>query len=109
MHYIKSYFFLSSTWHPLANECHVYFFIPTENVSASVNFIFSSCAAYDEQLGKLVYNALETTSGSFVLLYEWVLQWQKKIGPFLTNQEREKIDKCKKQVGHPRGLTEQRT
>ncbi|XP_035887538.1 eIF-2-alpha kinase GCN2 isoform X3 [Phyllostomus discolor] len=56
------------------------------------------CIAYDEQLGKLVYNALETASGSFVLLYEWVLQWQKKIGPFLTSQEKEKIDKCKKQI-----------
>ncbi|XP_014390336.1 PREDICTED: eukaryotic translation initiation factor 2-alpha kinase 4 [Myotis brandtii] len=56
------------------------------------------CIACDEQLGKLVYNALETATGSFVLLYEWVLQWQKKIGPFLTNQEKEKIDKCKKQI-----------
>ncbi|XP_036152843.1 eIF-2-alpha kinase GCN2 isoform X2 [Myotis myotis] len=56
------------------------------------------CIACDEQLGKVVYNALETATGSFVLLYEWVLQWQKKIGPFLTNQEKEKIDKCKKQI-----------
>ncbi|KAK1338915.1 hypothetical protein QTO34_019583 [Cnephaeus nilssonii] len=56
------------------------------------------CIACDEQLGKLVYNALETATGSFVLLYEWVLQWQKNIGPFLTNQEKEKIDKCKKQI-----------
>ncbi|XP_023590889.1 eIF-2-alpha kinase GCN2 isoform X2 [Trichechus manatus latirostris] len=52
----------------------------------------------DEQLGKSIYNALETTTGSFVLLYEWVLQWQKKMGPFLTSQEKEKIDKCKKQI-----------
>lgn len=57
------------------------------------------CAGNDEQLGKLVYNALETATGSFVLLYEWILQWQKKMGPFLTTQEREKIDNCKKQVG----------
>lgn len=57
------------------------------------------CAGSDEQLGKLVYNALETATGSFVLLYEWVLQCRKKMGPFLTSQEREKIDKCKKQVG----------
>ncbi|XP_054572339.1 eIF-2-alpha kinase GCN2 [Eptesicus fuscus] len=56
------------------------------------------CIACVEQLGKLVYNALETATGSFVLLYEWVLQWQKNIGPFLTNQEKEKIDKCKKQI-----------
>uniref|UniRef100_A0A0D9R4Q6 eIF-2-alpha kinase GCN2 n=1 Tax=Chlorocebus sabaeus TaxID=60711 RepID=A0A0D9R4Q6_CHLSB len=56
------------------------------------------CIGSDEQLGKLVYNALETATGGFVLLYEWVLQWQKKMGPFLTNQEKEKIDKCKKQI-----------
>ncbi|ELW48177.1 Eukaryotic translation initiation factor 2-alpha kinase 4 [Tupaia chinensis] len=56
------------------------------------------CIGSDEQLGKLVYNALETATGGFVLLYEWVLQWQKKMGPFLTSQEREKIDKCKKQI-----------
>ncbi|XP_012865461.1 PREDICTED: eukaryotic translation initiation factor 2-alpha kinase 4 [Dipodomys ordii] len=56
------------------------------------------CVGSDEQLGKLVYNALETATGSFVLLYEWVLQWQKKLGPFLTSQEKEKIDKCKKQI-----------
>uniref|UniRef100_A0A8D1AFC3 eIF-2-alpha kinase GCN2 n=1 Tax=Sus scrofa TaxID=9823 RepID=A0A8D1AFC3_PIG len=56
------------------------------------------CIGSDEQLGKLIYNALETATGSFVLLYEWVLQWQKKMGPFLTSQEKEKIDKCKKQI-----------
>ncbi|KAI5771207.1 EIF2AK4 [Gulo gulo luscus] len=56
------------------------------------------CIGSDEPLGKLVYNALETATGSFVLLHEWVLQWQKKMGPFLTSQEKEKIDKCKKQI-----------
>ncbi|XP_027278017.1 eIF-2-alpha kinase GCN2 isoform X4 [Cricetulus griseus] len=56
------------------------------------------CVGSDEQLGKVVYNALETATGSFVLLYEWVLQWQKKMGPFLTSQENEKIDKCRKQI-----------
>nr|XP_012036578.2 eIF-2-alpha kinase GCN2 isoform X2 [Ovis aries] len=56
------------------------------------------CIGSDEQLGKLVYNALETATGSFVLLHEWVLQWHKKMGPFLTSQEKEKIDKCKKQI-----------
>nr|XP_004660829.2 eIF-2-alpha kinase GCN2 [Jaculus jaculus] len=56
------------------------------------------CIGSDEHLGKLVYNALETATGSFVLLYEWVLQWQKKMGPFLTSQEKEKIDKCRKQI-----------
>ncbi|KAM9202214.1 eIF-2-alpha kinase GCN2 isoform 2-T2 [Dugong dugon] len=56
------------------------------------------CIGSDEQLGKSIYNALETATGSFVLLHEWVLQWQKKMGPFLTSQEKEKIDKCKKQI-----------
>lgn len=57
-----------------------------------------SCIGKDEQLGKSVYNALEIHSGDFVLVYEWVLHWQKKMGKFLTTQEREKIEKCKKQV-----------
>lgn len=56
------------------------------------------CIDNDDQLGKLVYNALETATGGFVLLYEWVLQWQKQMGPFLTSQEKEKIDKCRKQI-----------
>ncbi|XP_060616148.2 eIF-2-alpha kinase GCN2 [Anolis sagrei] len=56
------------------------------------------CIDKDEQLGKSVYNALETCTGNFVLVYEWVLQWQKKMGKFLTSQEKEKIEKGKKQI-----------
>ncbi|XP_031449564.1 eIF-2-alpha kinase GCN2 isoform X1 [Phasianus colchicus] len=56
------------------------------------------CLGKDEQLGKSVYNALETHSGDFVLIYEWVLHWQKKMGKFLTAQEIEKVEKCKKQL-----------
>ncbi|KFQ29222.1 Eukaryotic translation initiation factor 2-alpha kinase 4, partial [Merops nubicus] len=56
------------------------------------------CLGKDEQLGKSVYNALEVQSGDFVLLYEWVLRWQKKAGKFLTMHEVEKIVKCKKQL-----------
>ncbi|OXB65692.1 hypothetical protein ASZ78_015443 [Callipepla squamata] len=56
------------------------------------------CLGKDEQLGKSVYNALETHTGDFVLIYEWVLHWQKKMGKFLTAQEVEKIEKCKKQL-----------
>uniref|UniRef100_A0A8D0HU32 Protein kinase domain-containing protein n=1 Tax=Sphenodon punctatus TaxID=8508 RepID=A0A8D0HU32_SPHPU len=60
---------------------------------------FSPCLIdKDEQLGKSVYNALEMCTGNFVLVYEWVLQWQKKMGRFLTSQEMEKVDKCKKQI-----------
>ncbi|XP_040984362.1 eIF-2-alpha kinase GCN2 isoform X4 [Aquila chrysaetos chrysaetos] len=56
------------------------------------------CLGKDEQLGKSLYNALEIRSGDFVLIYEWVLHWQKKMGRFLTTHEIEKIEKCKKQL-----------
>ncbi|XP_073495017.1 eIF-2-alpha kinase GCN2 isoform X1 [Phyllobates terribilis] len=56
------------------------------------------CLGKDEQLGKSIYNGLEMASGHFVVIYEWVLQWEKKMGKFLTNQEREKVDKCKKLI-----------
>ncbi|KAM5129109.1 eIF-2-alpha kinase GCN2 isoform 2-T2 [Mantella aurantiaca] len=56
------------------------------------------CLGKDEQLGKSIYNGLEMASGHFVIIYEWVLQWQKKMGKFLTYQESEKVDKCKKQI-----------
>lgn len=96
-------FFIVSTWyiHCWMNKWRYIpsFFTPTEIIPMRFHYIFFQCAGSDEQLGKLVYNALETATGNFVLLYEWVLQWQKKMGPFLTSQEKEKIDKCKKQVG----------
>ncbi|KAJ1128647.1 hypothetical protein NDU88_007022 [Pleurodeles waltl] len=56
------------------------------------------CIGQSEQLGKSVFNALDVTSGSFVIVYQWALQWKKKMGKFLTNQEKEKVDKCKKQI-----------
>ncbi|XP_069805536.1 eIF-2-alpha kinase GCN2 isoform X1 [Dendropsophus ebraccatus] len=56
------------------------------------------CLGKDEQLGKFIYNGLEIASGHFVMIYEWILQWQKKMGKFLTSQELEKVEKCKKQV-----------
>ncbi|NXP47980.1 E2AK4 kinase, partial [Heliornis fulica] len=56
------------------------------------------CLGKDDQLGKSVYNALEIHTGEFVLIYEWVLHWQKKMGKFLTSHEMEKIEKCKKQL-----------
>nr|DBA14331.1 TPA: hypothetical protein GDO54_005319 [Pyxicephalus adspersus] len=56
------------------------------------------CLGKDEQLGKSIYNGLEIASGHFVIIYEWVLQWQKKMGKFLTIQESEKVEKCKKQI-----------
>ncbi|XP_072896472.1 eIF-2-alpha kinase GCN2 isoform X3 [Hemitrygon akajei] len=51
-----------------------------------------------ENLSRSVYNAFEELTGSFVMVYEWVLQWQKKIGKFLTSEEKDKIEKCKKKI-----------
>ncbi|XP_032882473.1 eIF-2-alpha kinase GCN2 isoform X2 [Amblyraja radiata] len=51
-----------------------------------------------EHLSRTVYNALEELTGDFVVIYEWVLQWQKKMGKFLTSEEKDKIEKCKKQI-----------
>ncbi|XP_058843399.1 eIF-2-alpha kinase GCN2-like isoform X1 [Acipenser ruthenus] len=56
------------------------------------------CIGESEQLGRRVYYAFEATSGDFVIVYEWILQWNKKMGKIFTNQERDKIDKCKKQI-----------
>ncbi|MFT7802001.1 eIF-2-alpha kinase GCN2 isoform X1 [Arapaima gigas] len=50
-----------------------------------------------ETLGRSVYNAFVTTTGNFAVVYEWTLRW-KKMGKFFTNQEKEKIEKCKKQI-----------
>ncbi|XP_069773346.1 eIF-2-alpha kinase GCN2 isoform X2 [Narcine bancroftii] len=51
-----------------------------------------------EHLSRSVYNALEEQTGNFVIIYEWVLQWQKKMGKFLTSEEKDKIEKCRKQI-----------
>lgn len=45
-----------------------------------------------------MYYAFEATTGDFAVVYEWTLRWSKKMGKFLSSQEKEKIDKCKKQV-----------
>uniref|UniRef100_A0A672K135 non-specific serine/threonine protein kinase n=1 Tax=Sinocyclocheilus grahami TaxID=75366 RepID=A0A672K135_SINGR len=51
-----------------------------------------------ERLGRSVYYAFNSTSGDFSVVYEWILRWNKTVGKFFTSQEREKIEKCKKQV-----------
>ncbi|XP_067847268.1 eIF-2-alpha kinase GCN2 isoform X2 [Heptranchias perlo] len=51
-----------------------------------------------EQLSRSVYNGLEELTGNFVMIYEWILQWQKKMGKFLTSEESDKIEKCRKQI-----------
>ncbi|XP_018597701.1 eIF-2-alpha kinase GCN2 isoform X2 [Scleropages formosus] len=51
-----------------------------------------------ETLGRSVYNAFVASTGSFAVVYEWTLRWKMKLGKFLTNQEKEKIEKCKKQI-----------
>ncbi|XP_028823379.1 eIF-2-alpha kinase GCN2 isoform X2 [Denticeps clupeoides] len=56
------------------------------------------CIGESERLGRSVYYAFETTTGDFAVVYEWTLRWNKKMGKFLTSQEQEKIEKCKKQI-----------
>ncbi|XP_035388430.1 eIF-2-alpha kinase GCN2 isoform X3 [Electrophorus electricus] len=56
------------------------------------------CIGESERLGRSVYYALNATSGEFGVVYEWILHWSKKMGKFFTTQEKEKIEKCKKQI-----------
>ncbi|KAI4902047.1 hypothetical protein NFI96_033100 [Prochilodus magdalenae] len=56
------------------------------------------CIGESERLGRSVYHALNAASGEFAVVYEWTLRWSKKIGKFFTSQEKEKIEKCKKQI-----------
>lgn len=51
-----------------------------------------------ERLRRNVYNGFEENSGDFTVIYEWSLQWNKKMGTFLTSQEKGRIDNCKKQA-----------
>uniref|UniRef100_H3DJ97 eIF-2-alpha kinase GCN2 n=1 Tax=Tetraodon nigroviridis TaxID=99883 RepID=H3DJ97_TETNG len=51
-----------------------------------------------QRLVRSVYNGFETNSGEFAVIYQWTLHWNKKIGKFLTTQEKAKIDNCKKQI-----------
>ncbi|XP_067310946.1 eIF-2-alpha kinase GCN2 isoform X2 [Pseudorasbora parva] len=56
------------------------------------------CIGESERLGRSVYYAFNSTTGDFAVVYEWVLCWKKTIGKFFTSQEKEKIEKCKKQI-----------
>ncbi|KAI7805015.1 putative eukaryotic translation initiation factor 2-alpha kinase 4, partial [Triplophysa rosa] len=56
------------------------------------------CIGESERLGRSLYYAFNSTSGDFAVMYEWILRWNKTIGKFFTSQEKEKIDKCKKQI-----------
>uniref|UniRef100_A0A8C4ZCU3 non-specific serine/threonine protein kinase n=1 Tax=Gadus morhua TaxID=8049 RepID=A0A8C4ZCU3_GADMO len=56
------------------------------------------CLGESERLGRSVYCGLEAHSGEFVVVYEWALQWNKKMGKFFTEQEKSKIEYCKKQI-----------
>ncbi|KAK1894495.1 eIF-2-alpha kinase GCN2 [Dissostichus eleginoides] len=51
-----------------------------------------------ERLRRNVYYGFEENSGDFTVIYEWLLQWNKKMGMFLTSQEKGRIDNCKKQI-----------
>uniref|UniRef100_A0A672JYD7 Eukaryotic translation initiation factor 2 alpha kinase 4 n=1 Tax=Sinocyclocheilus grahami TaxID=75366 RepID=A0A672JYD7_SINGR len=59
------------------------------------------CIGESERLGRSVYYAFNSTSGDFSVVYEWILRWNKTVGKFFTSQEREKIEKCKKQQLKP--------
>lgn len=56
------------------------------------------CIGESERLGRSVYYAFNSISGDFAVVYEWILRWNKTIGKFFTSQEKEKIEKCKKQI-----------
>ncbi|KAK9960288.1 hypothetical protein ABG768_010361 [Culter alburnus] len=56
------------------------------------------CIGESERLGRSVYYAFNSTSGDFSVVYEWILRWNKTVGKFFTSQEKEKIEKCKKQI-----------
>lgn len=56
------------------------------------------CIGKSEHSGRSVYYAFNSTSGDFAVVYEWILCWNKTVGKFFTSQEKEKIDKCKKQI-----------
>ncbi|XP_031435954.1 eIF-2-alpha kinase GCN2 [Clupea harengus] len=56
------------------------------------------CIGESDRLGRSVYYAFDITNGDFAVVYEWTLHWSEKMGKFLTSQEREKIEKCKKQM-----------
>ncbi|KAK2826191.1 hypothetical protein Q5P01_020405 [Channa striata] len=51
-----------------------------------------------ERLGRNVNYGFEANSGDFVVIYEWSLHWNKKMGKFFTSEEKEKIENCKKQI-----------
>ncbi|KAJ8399100.1 hypothetical protein AAFF_G00414790 [Aldrovandia affinis] len=56
------------------------------------------CIGENEKLGRRVYYGFEMTTGDFAVVYEWTLRWNKEMGKFFTTQEKEKIEKCKKQI-----------
>ncbi|KAG7466333.1 hypothetical protein MATL_G00163870 [Megalops atlanticus] len=56
------------------------------------------CIGTSEKLGRSVYYGFEANTGDFVVVYEWILRWNKKMGKFFTTQEKDKIERCKKQI-----------
>ncbi|KAJ8288896.1 hypothetical protein COCON_G00015550 [Conger conger] len=56
------------------------------------------CIGDSKNLGRSVYYGFEVATGDFVVVYEWILHWNKKMGKFFTSQEKEKTEKCKKQI-----------
>lgn len=60
--------------------------------------VFVSVEGESERFGRNVYCGFEVNSGDFAVIYEWSLQWSKKMSKFFTTQEKGKIENCKKQA-----------
>lgn len=56
-----------------------------------------------ERFGRNIYCGFEVNSGEFAVIYEWSLQWNKKMSKFFTTQERGRIENCKKQASREEG------
>lgn len=85
------------------------FFMPTENIPVILNYISFQCAGSDEQLGKLVYNALKQLLAALSCCMSGSFSGTKKWAHSLPVKQKEKIDKCKKQVGIQDGSLTERT
>ncbi|XP_064182546.1 eIF-2-alpha kinase GCN2 [Anguilla rostrata] len=70
----------------------------TSSALGDISVHRGKCIGESKKLGRSVYYGFEAATGDFVVVYEWILCWNKKMGKFFTTQEREKIDKCKKQI-----------
>ncbi|XP_039525315.1 eIF-2-alpha kinase GCN2 isoform X2 [Pimephales promelas] len=69
----------------------------SNSVLGEVRVHRGKCIGESERLRRSVYYAFNSSTGDFSVVYEWILRWS-SVGKLFTSQEREKIDKCKKQI-----------